>query len=907
MNVESPLCNCFGEEPFIPIHDSSSMTALRLEYQRNSDQMRESFAESQNGSALVQRRAELVDDLIERLWLEHVAAEEYGPQGLTLAAIGGYGRCQLFPYSDIDLLFIASDPGVEGSYKVAIRRLCQDLWDIGLRVSATTRAVEECERISEENPEFTLSLLDRRYIAGDFALFEDLDLERIPSLIERRRSQLLAAIARLASARQAKFQRTLFHLEPNVKDGVGGLRDFHICTWLGQVLPESAGHSSNRYENELLVERQDDSALAHQFLITVRSFLHYRSQRDDNMLYWQAQDEAAARRLGLSIMQAKLAEKRPPDTAGWMRQYFRHARSIDWLTRQMLDEIPSGRLSLIDHVRQWRSRTVLDGCPVSDGRISLKTAAEYADPDRMLTLFQMLAEQRLQLSREAEGHLSESLAVLAERLPTGAALWERVRRILLGPEVANALRAMHALGILELILPEFHGVDALVVRDAYHRYTVDEHTFLILENLHSLAQPAYEWEERFYAILQEVEEPELLYLAALLHDTGKARGEGNHTQHSMKIAAAVCERWHLTATQRETVLRLIRQHLEMSLTLRKDIFDAETVRIFAEMVGTPNNLRLLTLLTYADVRSVNPEALTPWKAENLWRLYMATSNYLDRNVDEDRIEADADTAAIQEVIALSPNDAAEIRLFLAGLPQRYLRTRSAQEILTHWQLARQLNASSSEVLLTHAGASWECTLITRDRPFLFADMAGALTAWGMDIIKADAFSNAAGTVIDSFRFLDRYDTLALNPAETTRFQKSLTDVASGAVAVARLLASRAHSARVQNRKMQVETRLSVDNTSSTHSTILQVITQDTPGLLRRLSLVLAEMQCNISVALIDTEGEVAIDVFYLTKSAHGQGNGSSGVEGENAKLDPEFLERLQQALTVALQAAGAPH
>ena len=190
------------------------MTSLRLEYQRNSDQMREFFAESQDGPALVQRRAELVDDLIERLWLEHIAAEEYGPQGLTLAAIGGYGRCQLFPYSDIDLLFIASDAAVERQQKASIRRLCQDLWDIGLRVSATTRAVDECERISEENPEFTLSLLDRRYVAGDFALFEELDLERIPSLIERRRYPLLSAIARLARARQAKFQRTLFIWNP---------------------------------------------------------------------------------------------------------------------------------------------------------------------------------------------------------------------------------------------------------------------------------------------------------------------------------------------------------------------------------------------------------------------------------------------------------------------------------------------------------------------------------------------------------------------------------------------------------------------------------------------------------------------------------------------------------------------
>lgn len=777
---------------------------------------------------------------------------EFNRDHVALIAVGGYGREQLFPYSDVDLLLLVEHTSFIVNYEIQISQLLTALWDSGLRVSHSVRSLSDCVHVAPDNTQLNISLLDVRFLAGCHDLYEGLRYRQLPNFYLREQHTLLKSLMKLAHQRHLLAGQTIYHLEPNVKEHPGGLRDFQLACWVSQLNNMSAVHFPES-EEFLPSDVSVQLAEAKRFLFAVRCHLHYFKGRDDNRLDFESQDQIVSKIFSESSFPF-------PETVEWMRDYFRNARVICRLAMQMVEEETTQSQSLFTFFRDRKARFSNKDFVVRRGRLYLRNSqALNVNPELVLPLFAFVSRHGIPLAVETERRVVKNLGVFASYASEGHGFWVVVSEILSQPFAYEALTAMHGIGVLTALFPEFENVDCLVVRDFYHRFTVDEHTFITIQTLRDLPSREDELTQRYASLAAELDRPEVLFFALLFHDVGKGAPNGDHSERGLVLADTAMERIQIDQEDRETVRFLIRHHLTMSETMTsRDLSAPETIEQTAELVETTERLKALTLMTFADISAVNPEAMTDWRKQLLWQLYIATHRSLSRDIEEHRINIDTSEALFERITG---EESKNLRSFLEGFPRRYLRTHSVDQVIGQFHLSQTLGVKSAAISLTRKHSHYEVVVVAHDRPFLFASLCATFSGFGLNIEKVEAFANADGLILDTFIVSDPHRSLELNPGETIRIKKALRETAEG-IADMDKFTSRKISAQ-DKWHIGVKPLVSYDNETSPSATIFNVCAADRTGLLFDLAAKFSQHGCSIEVVLIDTQGHRAFDVFYL--------------------------------------------
>lgn len=798
-------------------------------------------------AALAERTAQ-VDRVVMEAYSRHLLPA-VGQTGMALLAVGGYGRRHLFPYSDVDLLLLFETNRAAESQKEAISAFLQELWDSGMRVSQSVRAPGECLEVHDQNTELNISLLDQRYLAGDRTLYGEL-ARRMPRFIHGSRDALIRNLSHLTRERHAKFADTFYHLEPNVKETPGGLRDYQLLCWLEQLRETDASRLGAADPSPEL-----RNAFLH--LSRIRCFLHIQASRDHNQLTFDAQDVISEQSNEL-------------DPAVWMREYYRHARAVYRAATRALESNEAESSSLFAMFRERRSRVSNADFSVHRDRVHFRNPQRLdADSGSVLDFFEFVARHGTRPSYEAEQQIRVRLPKIRDHFRTPHSVWPSLRQILSLPDAALAVRAMHETGAILAIFPELEQIECLVVRDFYHRYTVDEHTLVAMQTLWALRGAEEPGRRQYGDLMAELKDPAVLLFALWFHDAGKGTPGEGHVDASLRLVEGPMARVQMPPSDREMVLFLIDKHLELSAAMQsRDISDPKAIEEVAHRVATVERLKNLTLLTYADISAVNPQVMTPWRAAQLWQLYTAVYNELTRELEAERIDA----------LPAVPPERAE---FLQGFPTRYLRTHNEAEIDEHIALEeRSRKRGGVAVEVKKVEGAWLLTLIAHDKPGLFSSAAGVLSSFGMNILRAEAFANRRGLVLDTFTFADPNRSLDLNPSEVDRLRSTAERVLAGKVEVRELLRNRARPP-LPSRKARIQARVSFDAQSGAAATLIEIVAEDRPGLLYELASAISSSGCNIEVVLIDTQAHKAIDVFYVTE----QGRKLSGEKHRLLELE----------------------
>ena len=848
------------------------------------------------GREICRRRVGLLDVLLKQLFADACQACLRDGRGesvpATMLAIGGYGRGELNPHSDVDVLFLHDFPAedVPEEANELIKQILYVLWDIGFKVGHATRSIAEtCAHANSDNISKT-ALLEARHLAGPSTLFTKFQGRFERECILGQEQSYLAWRQADQTNRHLKYGPTVFLQEPNVKASPGGLRDYHNLLW-SAYFKERTSDTADLVEKQLLNESERRALEgAYDFLLHVRTDLQYLARRPADTLSLPYQGQIADRFLYPEKNELRRSE-------AFMRDYYQHARALSLITENIFQRIvqsgfnraaakpASGLMRLFS--RNGPPPERFDGFLAEDGQIYPETRDVFnQDPIRLLRVFEHAQRRNLRLSSELQQLIRRRLRLVNRTFQYSRAARETFTLILSRPgKVGRILRAMHEADLLGAYLPEFGELTCLVQHEFFHRYSADEHTLVCIEKLDALAESTDAKFAEYKQLLEGLEDPFVLYLALLLHDTGKATSARHHAEASALFAQKVAARLQLAPERRRVLILLVDNHLTLSSTAqRRNLDDPATIIEFAGIVKDRPTLDALMLLTLADGQGTSDEAWSDWKESLVWQLYRSASRYLAEGESgylANRRERETKREAVASLLDASFGD--ELEAHFLSMPERYVETVDADTIAEHLRLVRQFLAYRREYDSPDAALApairWrpqperghtECWICTWERRGLFAKIAGSFAAASLNILSADIFTRSDSLALDLFRVCDT----SRRPVPEPRDLASVESVLRQALLVESfdfgpLLQKARRRRRVLGARIQeidFPTRTVITNEATNLYTLLEVQTPDRLGLLYDLLRALGKQGVNVVLSRIATEKGAAVDSFYLTNA-----------------------------------------
>jgi [protein-PII] uridylyltransferase len=857
-------------------------------------EVRRRFEAGASGTETVHALSFLTDQLIRVLYDfadTHVYPTANPTEGerMALIAVGGYGRGELAPYSDLDLLFLTSYKPTPYTEQV-VEYILYTLWDLGLKVGQSTRSIEETIRQSQADLTIRTAVLEARYLWGDQHLFTEMKQRFDAEIVRKTSAEFIEAKLLERDQRHERLGDSRYVVEPNVKEGKGGLRDLHTLFWIAKYVYRVDSIDKLIALKVLSAKEAHRFTRAQNFLWTVRCHLHFLAERAEDRLTFDRQSEVG-RLMGYTDHAGTRGVER------FMKHYFLIAKDVGDLTRIFCAFLESEhrhqpRFSL----KRWGfGKRSVEGFSVDAGRLDVASEHQFRDdPVALIRLFHVAQTQGLDIHPHALRLITQSLKLIDADLrnnPEANRLFVEILTAKKNPEIA--LRWMNEAGVLGRFVPDFGRVVAQMQYDMYHVYTVDEHSLFAIGILHQIESGALaEALPLATSVFPTIDSRRVLYLAVLLHDIAKGRG-GDHSVLGAQVAEKLAPRLGFSAAETETAAWLVRWHLLMSNTAFKfDIDDSQTIRDFVERIQSPERLKLLLILTVADIRAVGPQVWNGWKAALLRELYHHAFEMMSGGIDATAREARVKAAQDAVRALLRDFSPAEIDSFIAkGYPFYWLSFDPETQV-RHARLIRQAERSGApltvDTRVDTVRAVTEVTVYTADHPGLFSRIAGALALASANIVDAKIHTMSNGMALDTFWVQDHSGGAFDQPQKLAKLSVMFENVLMGRVDPQFALQA-PEKVPSRTRVFTVPPRVLIDNNASGAYTVIEVNGRDRPGLLHELTRALTQLNLQISSAKISTYGEKVVDVFYV-KDLFGH-------KIEHGTKLADIRERLTAALT----------